>query len=48
MKMIVGRIWNAKITAYCPPSAPSASFITFDQTATSPSGPNTNREPSTE
>ena len=48
MKMIVGRIWNAKITAYCPPSAPSELFITFDQTATSPSGPNTNRDPSTE
>ena len=48
MKMIVGRIWNAKITAYWPPSAPSVLFITFDHTATSPSGPKTNREPSTE
>ena len=45
MKMIVGSTWNAKMTAYCAPSGPSAPVITRPQTVESPSGPNTNAAP---
>src|SRR5262252_4975618 len=45
MKMMVGSTWNAKMLAYCAPSAPSAAFMTRPHTVPSPSGPNTNDAP---
>src|SRR5205809_1123381 len=41
MKMIVGSTWNAKMTAYCAPSAPNTLVIARPQMPALPSGPNT-------
>src|SRR5947209_3766940 len=45
MKMMVGRTWKAKITAYCAPSGPSAPVMMRPHTELLPSGPNTKVAP---